>query len=318
MGNGEVADSSARTGGLHTVKQTAWALGAEVSVVALHERRDVADRAVAAALEELKRVDGLMSLYRPDSELCRLNRQGRLDRPHPYLVEVLRQAQAMSDRSGGAFDVTVQPLWELYAAAKKAGRIPETGEIEAARRRVDWHKIEVAPERICLTGDGMAVTLNAIAQGFAADRVLAELRDHGVAHALVNTGEIGALGGKENGKPWTVGIQHPRRPDAYVALVALEDRCMATSGDYATAFSGDHLYHHIFDPATGRSPDAFSSVTIVAPGGAEADALATAVFVLGPEKGLHLVRSSANREAFFVFKDGRTLATEGFPETSAA
>jgi len=278
-----------------------------------HERANVADRAISAALAEIERIETVLSLYRPDSEICRLNRDGRLDHPHPYFVEVLCKALDMSERSGGAFDVTVQPLWDLYAAAKKAGRIPDADAIAAARAKVDWRKIEVSADRIQLKGAGMAVTLNAIAQGFAADRVLAVLRDHDIQHALVNTGEIGALGRKADNEPWTVGIQHPRRPDAYVALTRIEDCCMATSGDYETTFSLDHAYHHIFDPATGRSPDAFSSVTVVAPAGADADALATAVFVMGVEKGLGLIQSSPRAEAFFVFKDGRSIATRGFP-----
>jgi len=127
----------------------------------------------------------------------------------------------------------VQPLWELYATAKRAGRVPEPDELETARRKVNWRKLTVTPDLIKLEEPGMAVTLNALAQGFAVDRVLAALRSHSIQHALVNTGEIGAIGRKETGEPWTVGIQHPRQPDAYVALASLVDCCMATSGDYA-------------------------------------------------------------------------------------
>jgi len=315
-GAANALDSTPKPTDLQMVKRTSWALGSDVSMVVLHERQDAAEKAISAAFDELKRVDEIMSLYRPQSEVCRLNREGTLDHPHPCLVEILRKAQAMSERSGGAFDATVQPLWELYAAAKKAGKLPDAAAIEAARNKVDWRKVEVSPGQIRLKGKGMAVTLNGIAQGYAADRALLALREHGIKQALANTGEVGALGRKENGQPWTIGIQHPRHADAYIALAKLEDRCMATSGDYATTFSSDHIYHHIFDPATGRSPEVFSSVSVIAPAGVDADALSTAVFVLGLEKGLPLVLSSPQAEAFFVLKDGKTLATKGFPKAS--
>jgi len=284
-------------------------------LIVLHERESVVTQAMDAALAELREVEAVLSLYRPDSAVCRLNREGVLSRPHPFLVEVLRKAQKLSELSDGAFDVTVQPLWELYAAARKAGRVPEAAEIETARRKVDWRKVEVDPDRIRLGERGMAITPNALAQGFAADRVLATLRSHSIRHALVNTGEIGAMGRKENGEPWTLGIQHPRRPEAYAALVKLSECCMATSGDYATAFSNDLLRHHIFDPATGNSPQELASVTVVASSGLDADGASTAVMVLGPERGLKLLNSFAGAEAFLVLKDNRTIRTPRFPET---
>jgi thiamine biosynthesis lipoprotein len=274
----------------------------------------LAARALELALVELQQVDQVLSLYRPDSAVCRLNRAGVLDRPHPFLVQVLRQARRLSEQSGGAFDVTVQPLWDLYAAAKKAGRLPDAVEIETARRKVDWRKVEVTQDHVRLHERGMAVTLNALAQGFAADCVLATLRAQGIQHALVNTGEIGAMGRKEGGEPWTLGIQHPRRPDAYVALARLSDCCMATSGDYATRFDDEYRRHHIFNPATGGSPTELASATIVAPSGLDADGLATAVMVLGQERGLKLLESYSGAEAFLVLKDGATIMTPRFPK----
>lgn len=298
---------------LQLASRTGHALGAEVSITLLHPQRPVAEQAMAAAFVELGQVDELLSLYRPTSQVSQLNRRGALSDPHPFLLEVLRKAQVVSEKSGGAFDVTVQPLWELYAAAKKQGKLPDDQAVQAARQKVDWRQIEISPQRIALGRPGMAITLNAIAQGYAADRVLTVLRRHGIAQALVNTGEIGTLGRRVDGTRWTVGIQHPRRPDAYVALAGLDGQCLSTSGDYATSFSDDRLYNHIFDPATGRSPERFSSVTVVAPSGADADALSTALFVLGQEKGLKLIEAWGSVEAMLVFKDGKIVATKGFP-----
>jgi thiamine biosynthesis lipoprotein len=231
-------------------------------------------------------------------------------------VAVLRHAQFTSRRTGGAFDVTVQPLWQVYAEAQHAGCLPDAAAVEAARQKVDWRRVLISPERVELCGKGTLVTLNGIAQGFAADCVMAVLRRHGIRHALVNTGEIGTLGRRNDGQQWTVGIQHPRSRDAYIALARLEGRFMATSGDYETTLSEDRVYNHIFDPASGRSPQAFSSVTVIANRGTEADALSTAVFVLGQEKGLRLIENTPGAEALLVLKNGRTLSTSGFPSVS--
>lgn len=299
-------------GNLARVSRTSWALGSNVTITVLHDSPEHAEQAIDAAFAELETVERVMSLYRPQSELCRLNRSGVLDNPHPYLVDVLNQAESVARASGGAFDVTVQPLWQLYAAANKEGRLPDAAAVEMARSRVDWRRVRVSARRITLD-KGTTVTLNGIAQGFAADRAMAALRAAGIEHALVDTGEISPLGTKEQGDPWQAGIQHPRESDAYVALARLDGRCLATSGDYATTFSPDRKYNHLFDPRTGNSPDELASVSIAAPTAMQADALSTAVFVLGPVQGLDLVERQPGVDALFVLKDGRTRATGGFP-----
>jgi thiamine biosynthesis lipoprotein len=227
------------------------------------------------------------------------------------LVKVLRHAIAWSRRTHGAFDPTVQPLWAFYA---QGGR-PDSDRLQGSRQLVDWKRVEVDARRVRL-GPGQAVTLNGIAQGFAADRVREVLRAHGIRHALANTGEFAALGHKPGGDDWRIGIQHPRVPEAYVALAALEDRFLATSGDYETKFSEDFSAHHIFDPATGRSPTTLSSVTVIAPTGLEADALSTAIFVLGPDQGLKLAARRRGVEVLMVLKNGELVSTPNFPKVA--
>jgi len=299
--------------GLVAVQRTSHALGAEVHMMVLHSSVAHAHEALDAAFGELETVEQLMSIYRPDSQLCRLNRTGVLENPHPYFVEVLCCGQDVSARSDGAFDVTVQPLWDAYAHAQRVGRLPGDAELETALAKVDWRKLEVGSKHVRLAEKGMAVTLNGIAQGFAADRVLAVLREQGVRHALVNTGEIGALGRKEDGSLWKVGIQHPRSADALAALAELDGTCLSTSGDYATPFSPDKSRNHIFDPQTGRSPEHFASVTVVAQSGMLADALTKVVCVGGAEAGVNMARRMPGTEVFMVRKDGSTLKTAGFP-----
>jgi thiamine biosynthesis lipoprotein len=284
---------------LQRVERKSRALGTEVSLVVYHPDRDVAECALTAAFKALDDLENVLSLYRPDSQLCRLNHDGVLEWPHPDLVTVLRSAVDWSRRTDGAFDPTVQPLWNLYSR----GGLPDSERLQAVRRFVDWKQVEVDVHRIRL-GTGQSVTLNGIAQGFAADRVRDVLRAHGIHHALANTGEFAALSHKPEGGNWRIGIQHPRVPEAYVALAALDDRFLATSGDYETKFSDDFSTHHIFDPATGLSPTTLSSVTVIAPTGLEADALSTAIFVIGPDSGLRLAASRRGVEVLMVLKDG--------------
>jgi thiamine biosynthesis lipoprotein len=283
-----------------------------VSILAWHTDERSAREAIDAAFSELDLVEQLMSIYRDDSELSRLNRYGTLRSPHPYLVEVLRAAEAMSRRSNGAFDITVQPLWELFAEAKRLNTLPSPANIERTRQEVNWRRVQIGDDRIQLTG-GARITLNGIAQGYATDRAAAVLRSAGVAHALVDAGEISALGDKPAGEPWTVGIQHPRREDAYISLTWLNGLCLATSGDYATTFSGDFRFNHLFDPKTGVSPTELASVSVAAKTATQADALSTAVFVLGAERGMELIGATPAADALFVLKDGRTRATRDFP-----
>ncbi len=314
---GQKQDQEPTFGGdLHRVSRTSWALGSGVSITALHRDLAAGEAAIDSAFDELELIEDVMSIYRPTSELSRLNRDGVLAAPHPYFVEVLRAAQSMSEQSGGAFDVTVQPLWELYANAQRAKRIPSDQQIEIARRSVDWKKLRVTRSQIQLDDDGLAITLNGIAQGFAADRVMSVLREHGVQHALIDTGEIGSLGSKADKMPWSVGIQHPRDREAYISVVQLAGRCLATSGDYATSFSDDHRHHHLLDPRTGHSPSDLASVSIAAKTALEADALSTAVFVMRADAGLKLVEQTSGADALLVLKDGRSVATVGFPSSS--
>jgi thiamine biosynthesis lipoprotein len=297
---------------LRRVTRDFAALGAEMSLVLLHADEQQAHRAAEAVEREVLRVDHAMSLYRAESDLSRLNRHGHVTAPDPYLIEVLRAAAGISRHSGGAFDVTVQPLWQLHAQAAAERREPSSAELERACRRVGWQRVELREDRIRLTGSEMAVTLNGIAQGFAADRAVEVLRRFGIVHALVNAGEVAPLGLKDDSQPWTAGIQHPRHDDAYIAVARLDGRCLATSGDYNTSFRRDYRANHLLDPRTGNSPQHYASVSVLASSATLADGLSTALSMLPPADALRWVRATPGTDALLVLKDGRVLKTTGF------
>ena len=289
----------------------AKALGTKVKFTVFHPEQKRANRAIDAALDKIEHVEQLMSLYRTDSQLSLLNRQGSLRNPHPDLVTTLKKSIDLSRRTRGAFDVTVQPLWKLYARHTDLRSLPTEAEIGKVRQRMGWEYIRVEPEIIYFDRPGMQITLNGVAQGLAADLARQALEEWGIEKALIDAGEFNAIGSPEQRDSWHIGEQHPRQLGS-IAKTGLQGRCLSTSGDYASKFSDDYCHHHLLDPRTGLSPVKLSAVSVAAPTALEADSLSTALFVLGPEKAKVMVESMDLVDAFFVSKSGDMTATDGF------
>jgi thiamine biosynthesis lipoprotein len=315
------AGTSAATGlgatsDLHWVSRTLNAMGTSMHMQLAHADAAQAERALDAAIADIRHIENQMSLFRPDSAISQLNRTGRLDHPHPDLLAVLRIAQDVSRRSNGSFDVTVQPLWLAFEQARQLGRLPSRAEVAAARRLVDWRGLHLADHSVRLARPGMAITLNGIAQGFAADKVKARLQSLGVEHALVDAGEWVALGKPAHDGDWTLGVANPRDAHALLTGMALQGRCVATSADDQCTFSPDFANHHIFDPHTGYSPTALSSVSVMAPRCVMADALTKVLFMAGWSQALPLAQAWGV-DVLVVDKRGRWQASPGVPLRAA-
>ncbi|MFL5425797.1 MAG: FAD:protein FMN transferase [Myxococcales bacterium] len=287
------------------VRGAALAFGTSVSIAAVHGDAQVAATAVEEALAAIRHVDTTMTVFRPDSQVGRLNSSGMLEGPDPHLVKVLESARSMADASDGAFDPTVQPLWLLWTRCRREGRLPSPAELRDARSRVDFRMLEVERDRIAFARPGMGLTLNGIAQGYAADLAVAALRRRGVRTLLVDAGEWGAEGSRQPGAPWTVGIRHPRDPHRLVGAVRMDGRFLATSGDYATPFTDDLVHHHILDPRSGDSPPSISGVTVAAPSGLVADALTKPLMILPRDRAEALLARYPGAGAVWLDKDGR-------------
>lgn len=285
-------------------------LGTTLSIQVAHRDPVLAEKALDAAVATVRHVEAHMSLFDPTSALSCLNRDGVLKAPHPDLLGLLRIAQRVSARSGGAFDVTVQPLWNAFEAAQRASRLPTPHAVAQARKHVDWKALRLSPQTIEFQREGMSVTLNGIAQGYAADLVRTTLMAHGVQHALINTGEWSALGQPDPHQRWTLGIANPRDERLLLARLQMDGRCIATSSDSQTCFSSDFKNHHIFDPTTGYSPPETASVTVAAASAALADALTKVMFVAGPRLALHLA-ARWNVDVLLVNKAGQWTASAG-------
>lgn len=290
--------------------RTLTGLGTVLSFRVAHTDATQAERALDAAVGTIRHVEAHMSLFDPDSAICRLNRDGVLRSPHPDLVRIFRLAQSISARSGGAFDVTVQPLWNSFDAAQRLGTLPSASAVSAARAAVGWQGLEISSDAIRLRRPGMGVTLNGIAQGFAADLVRSQLHAHGIRQALVNAGEWTSLGRPDAQRDWMLGIADPRLEQAFMTRVALGGRSIATSADNACSFSADRRHHHIFDPHTGYSPSQLAGVTVAAPSCALADALTKVMFVAGFHGALRLA-AQWQVDVLVVDKAGHWQATPG-------
>lgn len=244
------------------------ALGAHAQIILDHPD---AKRLTELAVKEIRRLEAIFSLYQVDSQLARLNREGRLSSPD---LEMLRLCTLVSDihqRTGGAFDPTVQSLWKLYAQAHSAGRILSEDEIAQGKALTGWEKVSVDPSEIRFGTPGMALTFNGIAQGYIADRVVDLLRRHGVSDALVNTGEVAAMGRTKDGNPWPVEIAK-----AEIPVEALSDQAIATSAPLGTTLDADGSVGHILDPRTGLFAPSWKQVSVIADKAVEADGLSTA------------------------------------------
>ncbi len=270
-----------------------------------------------AAFREVERIDFLMSHYRPDSEVSRISRHAgeKETRVSPETLEVIERALYFSRLSGGAFDITIGPVFRLWDF--RGGKIPDGEKLRKNLKRVDYRRIKVDRSRstVYLDDPRMEVDLGAIAKGYAADRSCLVLKKKGIENFLVNAGgDVRAGGRKEKEIPWTVGIQHPRLPSHFIAKIQPQNAAIATSGDYEKYFIKDgQRYHHILIPSTGQPARECQSVTILAPTAMDADALATTVFVLGPKKGFSLTEDLPGVHALIVDRRGSVLLSPKWP-----
>jgi FAD:protein FMN transferase len=299
---------STRGKGAPLVEWRGRALGAEARLLLVHPEPAAARRLIGRCMAEVARLERIFSLHDPDSELCRLNRDGRLAPASHDLRVVVAEAQRLGALSGGAFDPTIQPLWRLYAdhfARPDAGGGPPAAAVEAALRRVDYRALDLDGTQVAFLRPGMAATLNGIAQGWITDRVADLLREAGLASVLVQLGETFAGDPPAGEGPWRVGVPDPQAPERMIETIESVNLAIATSSGQATRFDAAGRHHHLLDPRTGESARHHGSVTVVAARALLADGLSTALAVLPRAAAPGLLRASGAEAAFYLGGDGR-------------
>mgnify|MGYP006277484281 CR=1 FL=1 len=272
---------------------------------------DKAEAALDRSVQLLRNIESQMSLFDEHSAISRLNRLGELRKPSLELLQIIMLSSKISSGSDGAFDISMQPLWKLWANAQTESRLPTERELQSARERVNWRAVKAGADSIVLL-KGMALSLNGIAQGFAADALRSQMQAMGIRHAMLDTGETAVLGAAPEGSPWRFGIEDVHRQATSQVQVAtvLAGYAMATSSDAHTSFTNDRVHHHILNPRTGDSPGWWSSVTVVAKSAALADGLTKVFFMLPPSR----VQQAAKRWSVTVIlqdKQGRWSRVSG-------
>ena len=289
-------------------------MGALSELAIWHDDPVVAGRTIREVRAEVDRLNGIFSLLRRDSEISRLNRDGYLDNPSWELRDQLASGRRFSELTDGAFDVTVQPLWDLYAAHFWTGT-NRSLDIDPAARRVaerlvDYRLVDIGPRRISLGRPGMSVTLNSIGQGFIADRIADMLGERGFTHVYADLGEIRLIGDNPDGRPWRIGLRDPKDPARYGRMLDLEDIGLAVSGGYGTPFEETGRYHHIFDPRTGLSADKMSAIAVTAPSAMIANGLATSIYVAGREHATKILAAYPSAKAVITTADDEWLGSQ--------
>ncbi len=301
-------------GGTEPVDRTALIMGTLVEIKIYDTEHDKAEQAASAAFREMNRIEQLLSRHVDGSEVSRLSRAAESLEVSRETADLIRSGQRIARISHGAFDLTLGRLKELWAIDGDQPRVPAAAELQDALRGVGPAALTVEGRRVSKTDPGLHIDLGGIAKGYAVDRAVALLRQAGITSAAVNAGGDISLIGDHRGEPWRIGIQHPRKPQDILVTLPLTDSAVVTSGDYERYFERDGIrYHHIFDPTTGQPARLCQSVTVVAGDAASADALATAAFVLGPEKGLQLLEKEPGVEGLIVSITGRIVKTSGLP-----
>ena len=291
-------------------------MGTVVEITLMEGERAGFDRASEAAFAEIERLESILSNYKPESDVSRMNAAaGSSVKVSNETIEVIGYALDAAALSEGAFDPTVGVLGGLWGYSSELGRVPGKDAVAEVLPLVDYRDVSVdrATNEAGLDRKGMAINLGGVAKGYIAGRAVRALKEAGVERGIVKAGgDMYVFQGNASDRPFTIGIQDPRHKGAFGAALVLNG-AVSTSGDYERYFVKDNVrYHHILDPKTGFPARGVMSVTIVAVDATMADALSTAVFVMGRVKGMALIEGLDNVEGVIVDDAGKVFASSGF------
>ena len=270
-------------------------------------------KAVLESVDKLKKLENKLSVHRDNSDISVLNRE-KTNSVDDDVYNMLKTALKVSEDTEGAFDITVKPLVDLWNI-KGNGPVPSAEDITYRLNSISYKNVELSKNQVILNGDNTEIDLGGIAKGYCADAIANVLTDHGIKSAIIDLGGNVRTIGKKKGNTWKIGIQDPEgKRGEYFGVLGISNKCVVTSGGYERYFVEDgKIYHHIIDPRTGYPVDSdITSVSIIADDGVVADALSTAVYVMGVEKGLALLNSLEYNGVGYIItdKNGKVLTSE--------
>lgn len=302
------------------MRETEFLLGTVVTITI--QQDDIPRDVFEATFRRTQEIQDLMSSNEEDyaqTEILDVNRAAGDDpvSVSPDTLRVVREGVRFGDLTDGAFDITIAPLIRLWGIGTEHARVPSPEEVKRVLEYVDYTRVHV-DETVFLPSAEMEIDVGGIAKGYAADEAAALLRDAGVRNAILDFGgDIVTIGSRPDGSAWRIGIQHPSgQRDRFLGILASSDESVVSSGAYERFFVEDGIrYHHIFDPDTGYPSDSgLSSVTVVGPDAMQTDALSTAIFVLGFDNGLELMRSFPGYDAIIATEDMKLVVTAGIAD----
>lgn len=296
-------------------------MGTAIHVELWGDEAAAAECAIDAVMAEMHRIDRLMSPFKEDSELTRINRDAgrRPVQVGAELFGLIERSLQFSRLSDGAFDITFASVGGLYDYRK--GHAPDAAALERARQAIGWRHLQLdAGQRTVRFGrDGMRIDLGGFAKGYVVDTSIAILKRLGVQHAVVAAGGDSHVMGDRRGRPWSIAIRDPRDAKRVVAVLPLQDTSISTSGDYERYFERDGVrHHHLIDPKTGASPRSVRSVTILADDGLTSEALSKCLFVMGLERGMQLIEAQPGVDAVVVDAAGALHFSSGLAAAGRA
>lgn len=289
-------------------------MGTEISVYLWHDDAAAGRAAVEAVFAEAERIDNMMSTYKEDSILSRINRDAARGpvAAGDELYRLILRSLDISVLTLGAFDVTYDSVGQHYDFRER--RRPSAATIEDELQSIDYRLILTHPDSqsIEFAREGVRINLGGIAKGYTVEQGVAILRRRGIQNAIVTAGGDSRLLGDRRGKPWMVGVRDPRKDGEIAVRIPLENDAISTSGDYERFFDEDGIrYHHIIRPDTGLPADGVHSATIVGPDAVITDALSTSVFVMGVDQGLRLIGTLPDYEGIVIDATGRMYYSDG-------
>lgn len=298
------------------VKRSQMLMGTLVWVSAVAPTESEAQKAATVGLQEIRRLEEILSTWIPESELSRVNAgAGRTAvEVSPETIEVLEHSIEMARLTEGGLNIAIGPAVEAWNVSRE-GRIPSQAELDAVRPFLHLENLQLdkASHTVFLRKPGMRVDIGGIGKGYAADLAADVMKHAGATAGVVAiSGDIKTFGRMPDGERFVFGIEHPRKEGALLGRLELEDEAVSTAGDYQRYFMKDGVrYHHILDPRTLQPARACQSVTVVAKDGVLADGLDTGIFVMGPEKGMALIESLDGVEGVIVGGEGEVYISSG-------
>jgi len=288
-------------------KWEGYVLGTDSSIQAYGNDEAEFDRVIEDAVLLIKRLEHIFSLYDPTSEIVKLNETGKLENASQEMIELITISKSIYEKTNGAFDITVQPLWQLYDDYMINKNQNEfDSKLEEVKALIGSEMIHVSGNKISFENTGMAISSNGIAQGYITDKVTSFLKDNGFIHSLINIGEYCAGGPQLNNEPWRIGLLDPFDQISVADVVELSKGGLATSGGYGTVFDDTGEANHLFNPETGLSPNLYASVTVIADDATTADALSTA-FSNMEISSIKSLLKDYNAKARLTMRDGSVI-----------